>query len=68
MPALDKDGRPADPVFPAQALQELIEIRQDNKSYVAVCMYPEGCYPEPVDCQYRASGRVSGCAAHKNGG
>ena len=32
-----------------------------RRRLVASCMYPEGCYPEPSDCQYRASGQVSGC-------
>ena len=31
--------------------------------YVTVCMYPEGCYPEPIDCWYRRTGCASGCDA-----
>ena len=33
--------------------------------YVAVCLYPQGCYPEPVDCAYWISGRVSGCETYR---
>ena len=60
------------PVGPLENLEpindkpELIEfVQKASRSYVAACMYPEGCYPEPISCEYKATGRVSGCEVNK---
>ena len=34
---------------------------------VAPCMYPEGCFPEPVDCEYRRRGMLTGCGNYIGG-
>lgn len=36
----------------------------DECGHAGSCMFPDGCFPEPGDCEYRSKMQLHGCDKH----